>query len=282
MVDAMTYLLNYLAEKWKHPDNLTTKCNQRRFEGCQLLLEILPPLFSVIVLLIVTIFAMINAFQELLFLRDDTTAITTAVQGKTTITTPNLNMMFLISFLNLLVDCLNLNYFSRVHYQGLAGSPRTTELCKAVDSRKNDNESTSFLKQQKRRRKDELTSEVFMYSSLTTLHTSGTTITEDEEAVSSLRFDNNDHTTPKTIETRALTGGTNLNMCSAWTHIFADTLRSIAVLLAAASSTWFFPQTISPVVADCGATIAVSIIIFITLLPLIHGLTTKMRQISTI
>eukprot|EP00526_Cylindrotheca_closterium_P018061 CAMPEP_0113623326 /NCGR_PEP_ID=MMETSP0017_2-20120614/11993_1 /TAXON_ID=2856 /ORGANISM="Cylindrotheca closterium" /LENGTH=302 /DNA_ID=CAMNT_0000533259 /DNA_START=97 /DNA_END=1005 /DNA_ORIENTATION=+ /assembly_acc=CAM_ASM_000147 len=62
----------------------------------------------------------------------------------------------------------------------------------------------------------------------------------------------------------------NLNMCSAWTHVMADTLRSAAVLIAAAIA--FFVQSVTGAMADSVATIVVSVIILISLLPLIRGL----------
>lgn len=63
----------------------------------------------------------------------------------------------------------------------------------------------------------------------------------------------------------------NLNMCSAWTHIAADTLRSIAVLIAASFSA-LFPQLLSPMDADSLGAILVSIVILVSLLPLVQGI----------
>ena len=62
----------------------------------------------------------------------------------------------------------------------------------------------------------------------------------------------------------------NLNMCSAWTHVCADTMRSIAVLVAAGIACLF--QAVSPEAADATAAIVVSIIIIVSLLPLLQGL----------
>lgn len=64
--------------------------------------------------------------------------------------------------------------------------------------------------------------------------------------------------------------GFNLNMCSAYTHVMADTLRSIAVLVAAALSSVF--KNISPTLADATASVVVSIVIAASLVPLIVGL----------
>lgn len=62
----------------------------------------------------------------------------------------------------------------------------------------------------------------------------------------------------------------NLNMCSAWTHVIADTLRSAAVLVAAAIA--FFVKSVTGAMADSVATIVVSVIILISLLPLLRGI----------
>lgn len=70
----------------------------------------------------------------------------------------------------------------------------------------------------------------------------------------------------------------NLNMCSAWTHICADTLRSTAVLIAALIS-FLWPEVVSGEMADSMATIVVSIIILISLIPLLHGLVETAKKI---
>lgn len=52
--------------------------------------------------------------------------------------------------------------------------------------------------------------------------------------------------------------------------MIADTLRSVAVLVAASIA--FFFESVSGVAADSYAAIVVSIIILLSLLPLLHGL----------
>lgn len=53
-------------------------------------------------------------------------------------------------------------------------------------------------------------------------------------------------------------------------HIMADTLRSAAVLIAASIA--YFVESVTGALADSVATIVVSIIILISLLPLMRGL----------
>jgi Co/Zn/Cd efflux system component len=61
-------------------------------------------------------------------------------------------------------------------------------------------------------------------------------------------------------------------------HICADTLRSIAVLVAAGIAT-LFPAYLTPIDADSAGSIVVSLIIFASLLPLIQGLWTTAHEI---
>lgn len=62
----------------------------------------------------------------------------------------------------------------------------------------------------------------------------------------------------------------NLNMCSAYTHVFADTLRSIAVMIAAFIAA--FNENVSGQDADASAAIAVSVLIVLSLTPLVRGI----------
>jgi Co/Zn/Cd efflux system component len=98
----------------------------------------------------------------------------------------------------------------------------------------------------------------------------------------------------------------NLNMCSAWTvsispvlernpvlpkygltfnvpptfqHVCADTMRSTAVLVAATIAHFFPKLCIRGALADSTAAIVVSIIILVSLIPLLHGLFITARKI---
>lgn len=59
-------------------------------------------------------------------------------------------------------------------------------------------------------------------------------------------------------------------------HVFADMLRSMAVLVAGALA-YFFPYLFDPIVVDSVAAIIISLSIFISCIPLLKGLygTTK-------
>jgi Co/Zn/Cd efflux system component len=69
----------------------------------------------------------------------------------------------------------------------------------------------------------------------------------------------------------------NLNMCSAYTHVFADTLRGVAVL-AAAGIAKVVPN-VTPEIADATAAIVVSIVIAFTIMPLLHGLVKRVIEL---
>ena len=73
---------------------------------------------------------------------------------------------------------------------------------------------------------------------------------------------------------------TNLNMCSAYTHVFADTLRSIAVIIAAIIAE--VVPSITPEVADSTAAILVSILILLSLYPLVQGLISSCQELHAI
>jgi Co/Zn/Cd efflux system component len=60
----------------------------------------------------------------------------------------------------------------------------------------------------------------------------------------------------------------NVNVCSAFTHVLADTLRSISVLVAALATC---AGKVDADVADAWAGLSVSVIILISLLPLLQG-----------
>ena len=68
--------------------------------------------------------------------------------------------------------------------------------------------------------------------------------------------------------------------CSAYTHVFADTIRSIAVLIAAILGECV--NSITPEAADAAATVVVSAVILIALIPLVSGLKRTFKQLKAI
>lgn len=74
--------------------------------------------------------------------------------------------------------------------------------------------------------------------------------------------------------------GANLNMCSAYTHVFADTLRSLAVILAAVVA--LLSKSVTSEEADAAAAIAVSVLIILSLIPLFRGLQSSIMEVYNI
>lgn len=72
----------------------------------------------------------------------------------------------------------------------------------------------------------------------------------------------------------------NLNMCSAYTHVLADTFRSIAVIIAALMAQ--FLEIVTPEVADATAALIVSLLIILSLIPLMKGMIQNLQQLRTI
>jgi Co/Zn/Cd efflux system component len=270
-VDAVTYLFNYCAERLKHR-KLTEKemalprdVLYRRRKLHLLYLELFPPLLSVTTLLTVTVVSLKQAISTLLEGPDDKTEV------------PDVTIMLVFSASNLVLDAVNVTCFARADQaQGLPttmfeyhpnpaeGCETSTELAGLLDQSKNQKEGSSS-------HYDAMDAEA---------HTVKTT---DDEASSQ--------------DSR---GHLNLNMCSAWTvrhffpepfvnqnvccrayilfssftkyqHICADTLRSIAVLVAAGIAQ-LFPDILSAAGADSYGAILVSLIIIISLIPLLQGL----------
>ncbi|GFH47311.1 hypothetical protein CTEN210_03786 [Chaetoceros tenuissimus] len=98
----------------------------------------------------------------------------------------------------------------------------------------------------------------------------------DDDDDENLSIDNDDCNSNDSEDTDR---GFNLNMCSAYTHVMADTMRSIAVLVAASIS-WYF--NIDPSLADATAAIIVSAIIALSLGPLIVGLCQTWGELQTL
>jgi Co/Zn/Cd efflux system component len=243
-VDVVTYLFNFMAERLKHQHD-SERISARDLRLRRLYLELVPPLISVVTLIVVTIHALQQAFETLF-------------EGeKKPEDQPDLAIMLAFSGLNLLLDILNVSCFARVDQAvGLPGQvthpggghhahhSRSQSLDVPLGAAVADPITTKFGV------------EVMPNISETTpllVRADSTASSNSEDSIDA-------------------TGTLNLNMCSAWTHVCADTLRSIAVLLASAFAYVAGPGQMTAGQADSGAAIVVSIIILISLVPLIQGL----------
>ncbi len=279
-VDAITYLFNYFAERIKHrsapeaDQQLDPEVLKRRRKLQILYLELIPPLVSVTTLAAVTIVSLKQAIEVL-------------VEDGVVSKPPDVFIMTIFSLLNLLLDGVNVCCFARAEDQ-VVGLPASFYGSTEEQARDEETEVTAMLK------KGDAAGDATIYTSvapeadLDSTNTSFGMIDEDDDRSSKS------------------TNRLNLNMCSAWTvserlcrngakhlnaewsdksvlkHVFADTLRSITTLLAACFS-WIFPDMLSPADADSWGAIIISIIIIVSLGPLIQGLfstATEIRELS--
>lgn len=246
-VDAMTYLFNLCAERIKNRPftkkelEMPPEKRTLRREEIRLWLELVPPAFSVSFLIAIV----------LMTLNESIKAIRGAEEGEEDdVSVP---IMLAFSGANLLLDIFNVVCFARSgHNFGL----------QAV--RDEQEEIRSSMR-------------VVLHAKETTAlvggaEANGTTATADDELENG---DENGGLLPhygSTVLSHRKQSSivANLNMCSAWTHVCADTLRSLSVLIAAGIATIF--PSVPGDLSDSAAAIAVSIIILISLVPLLQGL----------
>jgi len=275
-VDVVTYLFNFLAERLKHGH---AGMSSRDLRLHRLYMELIPPFLSVMTLLIVTVLSFRQAIETIL--QTPIPAMTTTSLNSTeahqqhhhhhhhhkyyrkedengNIDPPNISIMLLFSGLNLILDALNVGCFARVdqaigvpghfgHHEHHHRHHDGTHMTAEKETPTMATEVTPLIMPEDSR-KHEANDDDDADSAVSTASSS------DEATVAGYH-----------------TGITNLNMCSAWTHIAADTLRSVAVLVAAGIST-VFPQVLPPADADAWGAIVVSIIIVLSLGPLVQGL----------
>jgi Co/Zn/Cd efflux system component len=246
-VDVVSYFINYVAEKLK----------DGRHERTELYLELFPPIFSVITLVVVTAVALRNSLATLERAHDPPDDASLLHNHD-----PNIGLMLLFSSMNLVLDFLNVGCFART---GGDGTPTTSHEHRSTTTVAYGTADEECLPTTSRKAAATERSKL--------LGTAGSTNGKENDHH---RCDhNNDDDDDEDASFFVIR---NLNMCSAWTHVCADTLRSVAVLLAAGLAT-LFPDYISPVAADSNGTIVVSLVILISLGPLLHGLYRTARQI---
>ena len=253
-VDVVTYLFNFLAERFKHGgfhrSSSSSSCSMkaRDIRLYRLYLELIPPFISVTTLVAVTVLALRDAIDTLIIIKEPPTAQEDQ---------PDLAIMLVFSGMNLLLDFVNVAFFAKAHQAvGLTGSHTIMESVRGGYP-------------------DEHTALLVSSCSLTLAHSGGhqivdTTLTENAPSADDNDNDDDDREDAMSDDTE-VEGGLNLNMCSAWTHVCADTLRSIAVLVAAGFA-YVFPSLLSAANADAWGAIVVSIIILVSLGPLLQGI----------
>jgi Co/Zn/Cd efflux system component len=253
LVDATTYLFNFVAERRKKEviddcdteQYATEQTRQRNQRKRVLQLEIMPPVLSVTTLLAITVVVVHKAIRILILDQH---------RDRSEQTNPNLNLMLAFSTANLVLDGVNVFYFAKAkHLLGYATVERTAD-----DDHHHRGQSATKRQSY----------------SLVLGHDDG--MEEDERCIDesdgSRTFS---HQSADKDEDHA-----NLNMCSAYTHVFADTLRSIAVLIASALA-MIVPDVTSEE-ADATAAVCVSVLIFLSLIPLFQGLRKSATELQSI
>lgn len=267
VIDSLTYLFNSYAEKIKNKsmkesddDTLSdSEKDLRRLERTRqrLRLEILPPLCSVLTLIVLTIYIIADAFNTLAAPdyevgEDD---------GSGGNDEPDIGVMFFFSALNLGLDIMNVTCFARAkHAFGFAVIDKDRHrYVLAYDGSLHNEMADSMKRQQSEVDLARLDSDQDLHS------------TSEESAGAAYES----HTVGEGGER---SDDINLNMCSAYTHVFADTLRSSAVLIAAGISYYF--KLGEPAFVDAIAALAVSLIILLSLGPLLNGIRHASEQLK--
>uniref|UniRef100_A0A6S8JSI1 Cation efflux protein transmembrane domain-containing protein n=1 Tax=Amphora coffeiformis TaxID=265554 RepID=A0A6S8JSI1_9STRA len=244
IVDSLTYLFNWFAERRKRtfdqyyvePTALAFTpdrahlVKQRTKRKVILQYEILPPLLSVSTLVVVTSVVLREALRVIWL---------DLHRDPTMQSDPNIQLMMMFSCINLGLDGVNFLCFARGGH--LFGYDTTEEerAQQAAAQRTNGQQPQSVP-----------------------LNDNSNTHEEEEE--DEPEFMNTGHHHHHHHQ------HANLNMCSAYTHVFADTLRSVAVIIAAAMSEIFDDVTAEE--ADAAAALVVSLLIILSLLPLFQGM----------
>jgi len=258
VIDSLTYLFNSYAERIKNislqendDESLSESEKELRRLGRtrqRLWLEILPPICSVMTLIVLTIYIILDAMNTL-------AEPNYGDEASNTDDEPNIGVMFFFSALNLGLDILNVTCFARAkHAFGFAVIDKDRHRYMLAYDGSLHNELADSMR---------VRSEV----DLTELDDDELSGRENYCSIS--EEDDNPH--PLQIsEEKENSQEVNLNMCSAYTHVFADTLRSTAVLIAAGLS--YVLKLGAPTVVDAVAALAVSLIILFSLGPLLRGI----------
>lgn len=279
MIDALAYLFNMVAERQKeiyasklkeqNTDSSTITPSKRttmvlKYRKYTYQLELVPPLISVVTLLVLTILVFKEAIHTL---------ILDAQRDASLQADPDVNLMAIFSAINLVLDIVNVGCFASANHAfgyktsaeehnhddvdtGNAASAEAIEGSSHSEKGQNSNvdNNTDGYKDYDNGSEETGTDEAFENESL------------DKETNGELHEVGNEDDT------------TNLNMCSAYTHVFADTIRSISVILAALLAK--FTDLVTPEVADASAAVVVSVLIFLTLIPLISGMIQTFKSLK--
>lgn len=325
IVDSITYLFNWIAERQKAQYDLdhseqppidinenpaeTARLFQRNRRKLVLQLEIVPPVISVTTLVIVTGFVTKKALTVLqLDMHRD----------RSEQKLPNMGIMLAFSVVNLCLDVVNVFCFSKANHalgyateepdddddsdastqrggvnflhdhSGVSSKETTVTTTAPTNKNKNGAQNQSMASRiqssnSKRRGYRHVNSacehDTENHDGEKPLHTEGA---EDVAEKSGANIHNRHHgdISNGQADTHHHKEHANLNMCSAYTHVFADTLRSIAVIIAAVLAEVL--PAVTPEEADATAAVVVSFLILLSLVPLLQGLWRSLAELRAI
>jgi len=285
-VDALTYLFNLCAERIKNRPftekelDLSSSTREYYRELQRLSLELIPPAISVATLIAVTVVTLREAFGTLF--------------GKTAEEEEAENVsamiMLLFSSANLLLDVVNMTCFARADSTFSLDLVRrgTVSISMGVQEvyRRSSftirNDSAGLQQAVETSPHEQTGLLAYSAESFQNSYQQDENQNDDDSVLQSpsnsaarfARFSSSRLTPSAPHEL------VNLNMCSAWTHVCADTMRSAAVLIAAALA--FLVPGLVPTVADSLAAVVVSFIILVSLFPLLQGLFLTAIEIASL
>ena len=279
MVDAFTYLFNLVAERIKKrpiltDDSVPDIVRKRKRRRKNLYLEIVPPLVSVVTLIVVSVVVLADAVDTILKRLTDEDQ-NGGVDNDDDL--PNAWIMFLFSSANLALDVMNVTCFAKAKSFGFfmlhhlfgrgEAAEDTTEWNASDDEEGGMTKATSHgIEMEESSGPTESTQLLGKRGHNEEKKGDDGDLKDGDRATDEYFYDDEDERTA------------NLNMCSAYTHVVADTLRSLAVVIAASLATVF--DCIPSDVADATGAIVVSFIIAISLGPLLAGLFDAWSELS--
>jgi len=313
-VDAFTYLFNLMAERLKHrhlnkhEQQYENKHQYTEEEDMMMrqrmldrkiqkhYLELVPPLISVVALISVSIWAILDSLDTIIHHSPHELQQNNLKPTYDAGQDPNVSIMFVFSAANLLLDIVNMAYFARLKHFANSLNNLLGFTSNPTDDN-DDNKSSKLLYKHPPSTPPPLFDEKQETTSLLNrqIPQQNYSIVDNNNNVCEIKSmqiqrlstnnENNDHKTNEYnnsipaghTEEECLSDKTedsglvlNLNMCSAYTHVMADTMRSITVLVVAGLAYCF--QSIDNDLADASGAVIVSIITLISLGPLLIGI----------
>lgn len=312
MIDSLAYLFNMVAERQKEvyatqlqqqyisssTTGLTSFTQSKmvlEYRKYTYQLELIPPLVSVSTLLVLTVFVLKESVETLIL----------DFQGdRSSQSDPDVNLMAIFSFINLMLDAVNVGYFASANHALGYKTHRDSH-----DNIDNGTETkimgtNGVITQTDGAQKEENDSDnvdVVNINNFDKIETNEpcacstkTFVTPLDEPCSCLTplaeespsygsnesLDGSNESSDGRFIGDKNDDATNLNMCSAYTHVFADTVRSFCVIIASLLAK--YTEAVTPEIADASAAVVVSILIFLSIFPLLSGMIQTFKSLRDI